>query len=62
MLLTGRVDARSDRYMLGLVMLELATGKSLPYPPDGVPEEVRAALSRRARLAGGRAPDRITTR
>jgi hypothetical protein len=55
MLLTGRVDARSDLYMLGLVMLELATGKRLLYPLDGVPEEVRAGLSRRARARVKRA-------
>nr|WP_244982047.1 protein kinase [Corallococcus exercitus] len=55
MLLTGRVDARSDLYMLGLVMLELATGKSLLYPPDGVREEVKTALSRRARARVKRA-------
>ena len=64
MLLGHPVDARSDLFMLGLVMLELATGKSLLYPPDGVPQEAKAALSRRkrerirraikrARLAGG---------
>ena len=63
MLLSGRVDARSDLYMLGLVMLELATGKNLLDAPEGVIEAVRAKLSRRklarvkralrrARLAG----------
>jgi serine/threonine protein kinase len=63
MMLTGRVDARSDLFALGLVMLELTTGKNLLHPPEGVPEEAIAALSRkkrervhraikRARLAG----------
>jgi serine/threonine protein kinase len=49
MLLGHPVDARSDLFMLGLVMLELATGKSLLYPPDGIPQEAKAALSRRKR-------------
>jgi eukaryotic-like serine/threonine-protein kinase len=51
MLLTGRVDARSDLFALGLVMLELATGRNLLYTGDGIPEEAIAALSRR-KLAG----------
>lgn len=63
MLLGRRVDARSDLFMLGLVMLELSTGKNLLDAPDGVSEEAKSALSRRqlarveravtrARLAG----------
>jgi serine/threonine protein kinase len=63
MLLTGRVDARSDLFALGLVMLELATGRNLLYTGDGISPETIAALSRkkiagvtrairRARLAG----------
>jgi serine/threonine protein kinase len=63
MLLGGRVDARSDLFTLGLVMLELSTGKNLLDAPDGVSAEVKAKLSRRklarvnraikrARLAG----------
>ena len=57
-------DARSDLFMLGLVMLELASGKNLLDAPDGVPEAVKATLSekrlrrvrraiKRARVAGG---------
>lgn len=63
MLLGGRVDARSDLFALGLVMLELTTGKNLLDAPDGVPEAAKAALGpkrlarvkraiKRARLAG----------
>ncbi|NOK20824.1 protein kinase domain-containing protein [Corallococcus carmarthensis] len=63
MLLSGRVDARSDLFNLGVVMLELATGRNLLDAPDDVTEEVKASLSkrklvrvrraiRRARLAG----------
>jgi serine/threonine protein kinase len=51
MLLTGRVDARSDLFALGLVMLELATGRNLLHPPAGVPPQALAALSRK-KLAG----------
>ncbi|NMO17483.1 protein kinase [Pyxidicoccus fallax] len=47
MLLSGRVDARSDLYTLGLVMLELATGKNLLHAPDDDFEEAKGALSRR---------------
>ena len=63
MLMTGRVDARSDLFALGNVLLELATGKNLLDFPDAVTEEVKGSLSvrqrvrvrraiRRARLAG----------
>ncbi|XXF74898.1 protein kinase [Myxococcaceae bacterium GXIMD 01537] len=66
MLLSGRVDARSDLFALGVVMLELATGKLLLYAPDGVSEAVKGTLSvrqssrvkraiKRARLAGSTA-------
>ncbi|WP_224360285.1 serine/threonine protein kinase [Hyalangium versicolor] len=51
MLLTGRVDARSDLFALGLVMLELATGRNLLYAGNGIPEKALAALSRK-KLAG----------
>ena len=49
MLLGYRVDARSDLFMLGLTLLELATGTHLFDAPDGVPEHVRATLTRRQR-------------
>lgn len=63
MLLGRRVDARSDLFALGLVMLELSTGKNLLDAPDGVPDAIKATLSgkqlarverslKRARLAG----------
>jgi serine/threonine protein kinase len=63
MLLTGQVDARSDLFALGLVMLELSTGKNLLDADLGVSEAAKAALSpkqlgrvnralKRARLAG----------
>jgi serine/threonine protein kinase len=55
MLLGARVDARSDLFALGLVMLELATGKNLLHAPDGVPQEVKAALSLRKRARVTRA-------
>ena len=63
MLLSGRVDARSDLFALGLVMLELSTGKNLLDSDLGVSGAAKAALSpkqlarvkraiKRARLAG----------
>ncbi|HEX8698853.1 MAG TPA: protein kinase [Myxococcaceae bacterium] len=63
MLLGGRVDARSDLFALGLVMLDMSTGKNLLDADLGVPEAAKAALSakqrarvkraiKRARLAG----------
>jgi len=51
MLLTGRLDARSDLFALGLVMLELATGRNLLHPPNGIAPQALAALSRK-KLAG----------
>lgn len=45
MLLGARVDGRSDLFTLGLVMLEMSTGKNLLYAPDGVTPERMAKLS-----------------
>jgi hypothetical protein len=58
MLLTGRVDGRSDLFALGLVMLELATGRNLLHPPEAVPEAAIAALSRKQRGRVARALER----
>lgn len=54
-LLGGRGDARSDLFSLGLVMLELATGKNLLDAPDGVSEKIRAAVSEKRRTRVNRA-------
>jgi serine/threonine protein kinase len=55
MLMGFKPDARSDLFSLGLVMLEISTGKNLLYAPDGVPETVKAALSRSKRARVERA-------
>jgi serine/threonine protein kinase len=58
MLMGFKPDGRSDLFSLGLVMLELATGKNLLSAPDGVPEAVKATLSRSKRARMGRAVKR----
>jgi eukaryotic-like serine/threonine-protein kinase len=63
-LLGNRADARSDLFSLGVLMLELSTGKNLLYAPDEVTAEVKAPLTpsqlrrvkraiERVRLSGG---------
>jgi len=58
MLLGWRVDARSDLFALGLVMLELATGRNLLHPPAGVSSAAKAALSTRRQAQVQRAISR----
>jgi eukaryotic-like serine/threonine-protein kinase len=48
-LFDGQVEARSDLFTLGLVLLELATGRHLYDPAHKIPTEVAAALSPRER-------------
>ncbi|HVG59145.1 MAG TPA: protein kinase [Hyalangium sp.] len=47
MLLGGKVDARSDLFALGLVMLEMSTGRNLLDSPDGVSPKVRGTVSKK---------------
>ncbi len=47
MLLGGRVDARSDLFALGLVMLEMSTGRNLLGTDLGVSDAAKAVLSKR---------------
>jgi eukaryotic-like serine/threonine-protein kinase len=54
-LLGGRGDARSDLFALGLVMLDLSTGKNLLDAADGVSAKVRAAVSEKRRTRVNRA-------
>jgi eukaryotic-like serine/threonine-protein kinase len=54
-LLGGRGDARSDLFALGLVMLDLSTGKNLLDAADGVSEKTRAAVSEKRRTRVNRA-------
>jgi eukaryotic-like serine/threonine-protein kinase len=45
MLLGWHVDARADLFSVGMLMLELASGKNLLYAPDEVTAEVKASLA-----------------
>ncbi|SEU39151.1 serine/threonine protein kinase [Stigmatella erecta] len=45
MLFGRRVDARADLFSLGVLMLELVTGKNLLYAPDEVTPKMKESLS-----------------
>src|SRR5690606_6776350 len=47
MLLGGKVDARSDLFALGLVMLEMSTGRNLLDTDMGVSDAAKSALSKK---------------
>lgn len=55
LLMGFKPDGRSDLFNLGVVLLELATGRHLLHAPDGVPERIKAALARTRRARVERA-------
>jgi eukaryotic-like serine/threonine-protein kinase len=52
------VDARADLFSVGMLMLELASGKNLLYAPDEVTAEVKASLAPAMRRRVNRAVKR----
>jgi eukaryotic-like serine/threonine-protein kinase len=60
MLLGKSVDSRADLFSVGLLMLELASGKNLLSAPDELTAEVKASLAPKKRRRVQRAIERAT--